>query len=118
MIRGDYALQRGATNNTCRTLYPGNGDGCDALKALKKTNLAIAGAAKVQLTDTFKIAGLSIENDSLLDLNGKTLTVRSAMLGNVKLAPGTYAAVAGFVVDSATGGALVVTGGGFQLVVR
>ena len=122
LIRGDYALQRGATNNTCRTLYPGNGDGCDALEALKKTNLAIAGAAKVQLTDTFKIAGLSIENDSLLDLNGKTLAVRSAMLGNEKLSPGTYAednaAVAGFVVDSATGGALVVTGGGFQLIVR
>ena len=95
---------------------------------MKKTNLAIAGAAKVQLTDTFKIAGLSIENDSLLDLNGKTLVVKSAKVNGVKLSPGTYAAgstleigegmLADYLVDTATGGALVVTGGGFQLIVR
>ena len=57
-----------------------------------------------------------------VEVNGKTLTVRSAMLGNVKLPPGTYAAdnaaVSGFVVDPATGGSLVVSGVGFQLVVR
>jgi hypothetical protein len=122
LIRGDYALQRDATNNTCRTLYPGNGDGCDAPDAFKKTDLVVAGAAKVQLTDTFKIAGLSIENGSLLDLNGKKLTVRSAKVNGVKLAPGTYAAgdeaVSGFVVDTATGGELVVTGGGLAIIVR
>ena len=124
VIRNDLAIQAAAANNNAVTLYPGNGDGCDTPDAFKKTDLAIAGAAKVQLTDAFKIAGLSIENDSLLDLTGKTLTVRSAMLGNVKLPPGTYAAdnkaVADYLVDTAegAGGSLVVTGGGFRLIVR
>ena len=122
LIRNDLALQAGAVSNLCATLYPGKGIGCDAPEALKKTSLAIAGAAKVMLTDTLKIAGLSIENDSKLDLNGKKLTVKSAKIGDTKLAPGTYAAgddaVAGFVVDSATGGSLVVSGGGFTLIVR
>ncbi len=69
-------------------------------------------------------------SDTVLDLNGKTLAVRSAMLGNVKLAPGTYAAgstvaigegtLADYLVDTAegAGGALVVSGGGFRLSLR
>ena len=121
-IRNDLALQAGATNNLATTRYPGNGDGCDAPSALKKTRLLIDGASRVELTDDLRLIGLTMASDTVLDLNGKTLAVRSAMLGNVKLAPGTYAAdnaaVAGFVVDSATGGALVVTGGGFTLRLR
>lgn len=124
LIRNDLALQAGAVSNLCATLYPGKGIGCDAPEALKKTSLAIAGAAKVMLTDTLKAEGVSIENDSKLDLNGKTFTVSSAKLGETKLAPGTYAAssaaVDGFVIDTAdgAGGSLVVTGGGFKLIVR
>ena len=121
-IRNDLALQAGATNNLATTRYPGNGDGCDAPSALKKTRLLIDGASRVELTDDLRLIGLTMASDTVLDLNGKTLAVKSAMLGNVKLAPGTYAAdnaaVAGFVVDSATGGALVVTGGGFTLRLR
>ena len=68
------------------------------------------------------MATLDMAADTTLDLNGSTLVVDKATLGSTKLSPGTYAAdnaaVAGFVVDSATGGALVVTGGGFQLIVR
>ena len=59
---------------------------------------------------------------TVLDLNGKKLTVRSAKVNGVKLASGTYAAgdaaVAGFVVDSTSGGTLVVTGGGLAIIVR
>ena len=59
---------------------------------------------------------------TVLDLNGKALTVKSAKLGGAKLSPGTYAAsdeaVTGFVTDSGEGGELVVTGGGFYLFVR
>jgi hypothetical protein len=82
----------------------------------------VAGAAKVQLTDTLKVAGLTIDSDSLIDLNGKTLVVNSAKVNGVKLASGTYVAgdeaVSGFVVDSVTGGKLVVTGGGLAIIVR
>ncbi len=108
-------------NNVAFTAIPsvkGGGEDDDFRKASLKTEAA----ARVKLFDDLRMAKLEMEADTVLDLNGKTLAVRSAMLGNEKLAPGTYAAdnaaVAGFVVDSATGGALVVTGGGFQLIVR
>ena len=49
-------------------------------------------------------------------------SVNTAKVNGVKLASGTYAAgnaaVADYLVDTATGGALVVTGGGFSLIVR
>ena len=129
-IRNDLALQAGATNNLATTRYPGNGDGCDAPSALKKTRLLIDGASRVELTDDLRLIGLTMASDTVLDLNGKTLAVRSAMLGNVKLAPGTYAAgstvaigggtLADYLVDTAegAGGALVVSGGGFRLSLR
>jgi len=79
------------------------------------------GAAQ-NIAETLKLASLETDSSSVIDLNGKTLTVKSARVNGVKLSPGTYAAdnaaVSGFVVDPATGGSLVVTGGGFQLVVR
>lgn len=122
VIRNDFALQSGATNNLATTRYPGNGDGCDTSAALKRTSLLVAGAARVELTDTMRSAMLEIESGSSIDLNGKTLTVKSAKLGGTKLSPGTYAAgddaVAGFITDSGEGGELVVTGGGFYLFVR
>ncbi len=120
LIRNDLALEAGAVNNKAVTLYPGKGVGCDAPDAFKKTDLAVAGAAKVQLTDALKIAGLTIDSDSLIDLNGKTLTVKSAKVNGVKLAPGKYtpAKLPAYIVDSASGGELVVTGGGFSLKVR
>jgi hypothetical protein len=128
LIRNDLALEAGAVNNKAVTLYPGKGVGCDAPDAFKKTDLAVAGAAKVQISDALKIAGLTIDSDSLIDLNGQTLTVKSAKVDGVKLATGKYAAgstveigegkLGDYLVDTVTGGALVVTGGGFQLIVR
>ena len=121
VIRNDFALQSGATNNLATTRYPGNGDGCDAPDALKKTSLLIAGAAHVELTDAMKAVSLDIESGSYIDLAGKTLNVKSARLGGKRLSPGTYAAgnaaVSGFVTDSGEGGELVVAGG-FTLIVR
>ena len=67
---------------------------------------------------------------TVLDLNGKTLVVNSAKVNGVKLASGTYTAestveigegtLANYLVDTAegAGGALVVSGGGFRLIVR
>lgn len=65
-----------------------------------------------------------MENDTVLDLNGKTLTVLRATLNGTKLLPGTYsatdAAVAGFVTDTAEGdtGSLVVSGSGTVIMLR
>ena len=89
---------------------------------LTKASLAIGAAARVKLFENLKMASLDMASGTVLDLNGKTLTVKSAKLGGAKLSLGTYAAsneaVAGFVADSGAGGELVVGGGGFTLIVR
>ena len=108
-------------NNVAFTAIPstkGGGEDDDFSKASLKTEAA----ARVKLFDNLRMVALDMASDTALDLNGKTLKVKSAKVNGVKLAPGIYtadnAAVAGFVVDSATGGALVVTGGGFSIIVR
>ncbi|MBQ6137351.1 MAG: hypothetical protein IJI73_08280 [Kiritimatiellae bacterium] len=88
---------------------------------LRKVSLEIGGGAHVFVTvDRARAGSISIAEHSTLDLNGKTLTVRTAKLGEEKLVSGTYTVdkLGGYVVDSATGGALVVRGGGFAVVVR
>ena len=88
----------------------------------KKVSLALEAAARVKLFENLKMASLDMVSGTVLDLNGKTNTVKCAKLGGVKLSPGTYAAgdtaVAEFVTDSVSGGELVVTGIGFLLFVR
>lgn len=108
-------------NNVAFTAIPsvkGGGETDDFRKASLKTEAA----ARVKLFDNLRMVALDMASDTALDLNGKTLVVNKATLDGVKLAPGTYAAgdaeVAGFVVDSATGGTLVVTGGGLAIIVR
>jgi hypothetical protein len=94
----------------------------DAADDFKKAKLVIADRGVVAIdASRFKLTGLSIATNSKLDLHGNAVVVTTAELGGVKLAPGTYTAasdaVAGFVVDSAGDGTLIV-GGGFFLVVR
>lgn len=94
----------------------------DLTDDFKKASLTLDAAARVKLFDSLRMIALDMATDTKLDLNGKTLTVKSAKLGSTKLAPGTYAAanaaVAGFVVDPATGGSLVVNGEGLTILVR
>ena len=122
VIRNDLAVQAAAANNNATTRYPGNGDGCDTPAALKKTSLLVAGAAHVELTDIMRSTMLEIESGSSIDLAGKVFTVNAAKLGETRFPTGTYmagdAAVAGFITDSVGGGKLVITGGGFTLIVR
>jgi hypothetical protein len=85
-------------------------------------DLVLDGAAWVALSASFRAKSVALASNCAIDLNGETLVVERATLGGVKLSPGTYAAgnaaVVGFVVDSTTGGSLVVTGGGLSIVVR
>lgn len=95
---------------------------------LTKASLAIGAAARVKLFDGLKMKSLEMTSGTTLDLNGKTLTVKSAKVNDVKLAPGTYTAestvvigggtLGDYLVDSATGGSLVVNGGGLTILVR
>ena len=96
----------------------------------RKASLKTEAAARVKLFGELRMAKLDMASGTVLDLNGKTFTVRSAKVNGVKLAPGTYAAgskieigegtLADYLVDTAegAGGKLIVTGGGFQLIVR
>ena len=110
-------------NNIAFTAIPsvkGGGETDDFRKASLKTEAA----ARVKFFTDLRMGGLEMASGTVLDLNGKKLTVNAAKMGDGKLAPGTYtassAAVSGFVIDTAdgAGGSLVVTGGGFKLIVR
>ena len=91
---------------------------------LKNAKLAIERYGIAQLTAATKMSSLTMTAPAKLDLNGRTLTVTKAKLGDLKLKPSTYkasdAALEGFVTDSseAETGTLVVTGGGIVIFVK
>lgn len=106
-------------NNVAFTALPSlkaGGEDDDFRKASLKTEAA----ARVKLFDNLRMVALDMASDTALDLNGKTLVVNKATLGGVKLAPGAYTAdkLGDYVLDSVTGGTLVVTGGGLAIIVR
>lgn len=109
-----------STATDAKTAFPSLSEG-SPIDDLAKAKLEISNNSTVILIADVKMSGLEIASGSKLDLNGKKLTVKSAKIGDTKLAPGTYAAdnaaVAGFVVDPATGGSLVVNGG-LSIIVR
>ena len=87
---------------------------------LRKVSLEIGGGAHAFVAADARVASLFVAEHSTLNLNGKKLKVKSAKVNGVKLEPGTYtpAKLPAYIVDSASGGELVVTGGGFSLKVR
>jgi hypothetical protein len=122
-------------NVTCTTYTPicATGYEADDFADFKKASLVIKQQAKGQVTAAdaegkFAMNSVEIDSTGQLDLFGHTLTVNSAKVNGVKLASGTYTAgsnvaigdgtLADYLVDTATGGALVVTGGGFSIRVR
>ena len=86
----------------------------------RNASLLLESAARVQLHDKLRMASLEMASGTVLDLNGKTLTVKRAKASEIPVLPGTYtpAKLSGYLVDSASGGALVVTGGGLHLHIR
>jgi hypothetical protein len=96
----------------------------DSVADFKMAALVVGDCGRVKFFDELRLRSVQVSSGSVLDLNGKKLTVNAAKMGDGKLAPGTYtasiAAVSGFVIDTAdgAGGSLVVTGGGFKLIVR
>lgn len=107
IIRND-----GTTANDAWTSLPGK-DGVDAVADFKNASLSLLDCGKVRLYDTLAMSKLTMSVDTKLDLNGKTLTVRSAKLGDTTLAAATYAAsdYSDYLTDSVGGGSLVVQSG-------
>lgn len=95
----------------------------DSAADFANAKLVIADRSVVAIgAANMKLAALTIESNSRLDLHGETLRVKRATVGGVRLAPGTYAAgdeaVSGFVADSGEGGKLVVTATGLSIIIR
>lgn len=83
---------------------------------LHGVTLAVGGLSRVALTKTTKVAQLTMDAGTVLDLCGGTLTVARAELGGVRLAKATYSAgdeaTGAFLADSSSEGTgrLVVLG--------
>jgi len=117
--------------NTNTTEMVSLGYGGDAVADYKKVKYIVRDYGRAAVNANMKAAGIEIsDSNSVLDLEGHTLTVKSAKVGGVRLAPGTYKAgstvaigegtLGDYLVDTAdgAGGALVVSGGGFRLSLR
>ena len=128
----DGSLRSGTASSvaTPYTPIPANGAHADDPADLKKCSLEVSNYARIGIAETLKLASLETDSSSVIDLNGKTLTVKSAKVNGVRLAPGTYAAgsdveigegtLADYLVDTAdgAGGELIVGGVGLSILVR
>lgn len=127
------AMSEGNRNasNTNTTEMVSLGYGGDDVKDYKKVKYVVRDFGRAAVNADMKAASIEIaDTNSSLDLEGHTLTVKSAKVGGVRLAPGTYKAgstvaigegtLGDYLVDTAdgAGGALVVSGGGFRLSLR
>lgn len=96
-----------------------NGDPVEDFKkvGLVVTNNAIAEVSVSQL----KMKSVVVAEDSKIDLMGNSYVVKAALLGGVKLQPGTYKAsdYPAYLVDSlGTDGTLQVLGSGLKFIIR
>ena len=114
--------QASADTSDVATWIPAASRG-DSAADFANAKLVIADRGVVAIgAANMKLAALTIESNSRLDLHGETLRVKRATVGGVRLAPGMYAAgdeaVSGFVADSGEGGKLVVTATGLSIIIR
>jgi len=107
----------GCTAEDAMTGFPSLSDDAQ-IDNLAKATLAVKNNSRVIAIANFKLGHASIDDGSSIDLAGKTLTVGSLKLAGVKFATGTYTAAQiaekGYdeVLDSGSGGTIIVTGGG------
>ena len=117
IIRND-----GVVGNLAWTPIPSSALG-DSAADFKKASLSLAACGKARLFETLQAETLSMESDTVLDVNGKTLVVRTLQTGGENVPSGTYAAgsalfTEGYVTDSAGGGSVVVLGASTLVVIR
>ena len=124
----DGSLRSGTASSlaTPYTPIPANGAHADKPADLKKCSLEVSNYARIGIVETLKLASLETDSSSVVDLNGKSLTVKSAKLGDVMLYSGKYTAAElvergiECVLDSSDEktGVLNIGGIGFMLFVR
>ena len=117
--------------NTNTTEMVSLGYGGDAIADYKHVKYVVRDYGRAAVNADMKAASIEIADaNSSLDLEGHTLTVKSAKVNGVKLSPGTYTAgstvaigegaLGDYLVDTAegAGGELVVKGIPFAVIVR
>jgi hypothetical protein len=117
IIRND-----GVAGNLAWTPMPSAAQG-DTAADFKQAALSLEACGKARLFETLQMKTFVMDAGTVLDLNGKTLTVRSMQTDGGNVASGTYAAGStlftdGYVLDSAGGGSVVVLGAGTVVVIR
>ena len=120
---GLIIVKNNNSTSTMSTPIPATGAMADDPATLKNTSLVVTDKARVDLSASLFLKSASLASGTVLDLAGKTFTVRGMTAGGAKIASGIYAAGSalftdGYVVDSVGGGQVVVLGAGTVIVVR
>ena len=113
----------GLAGNRATTPIVAYGEGKDNVSAFKHASLYVGGRAIAEVSANFiRMDSLEVEDNSKVELMGRTLSVARAKVGGMTLSPGTYkaASLSAYLQDSAdgAGGTLVVGGDGLTLIVR
>ena len=93
----------------------------DAAADFANAKLVIADRGVVAIgADRVRFAGISIEENSLIDLHGETVKAVSLTVGGERKSAGTYTAanLPGYLHDSVGGGQLVVGSGGMWVILK
>ena len=112
----------GLAGNMATTPIVAYGEGKDDVSAFKHASLYVGGRAIAEVSaDFIRMASLEVEENSKIELMGRTLSVAKATVGGTKLASGTYTAATlpDYLQNSADGaGGKLVVGGGLAIMVR
>ena len=94
----------------------------DEVKDFKYASVVVTNAAVAEVSvPKLFLSRLEVASEAQVDLAGNVLSVKGAVFGDQKLPPGTYKASSypAFLLDSTgSDGMLVVTGGGFAVIIR
>ena len=112
----------GLAGNRATTPIVAYGEGKDNVSAFKHASLYVGGRAIAEVSaDFIRMASLEVEENSKIELMGRTLSVAEARVGGMKLPSGTYTATSlpAYLQDSAEGaGGNLVISSGLAIMVR
>lgn len=120
---GLILVKNNNSTSTNSTPIPANGMLADTAAALAKTSLIVSDKARVDFSTNLLFRSASMSSGTVFNLNGKTVTVKSMTAGGANVAPGVYTAgsslfTAGYLIDTSTGGTLIVRGSGTTILIR
>jgi len=90
------------------------------IEDIRRADVSLRNAARLRLTHDVDVAGLVVDAGGLLDLNGRRLTLRSAVVGGVTIGAGEHSAdeLGLEIIDSAGGGLVILPAPGSLFILR